>query len=56
LWHQLTVRLQNFVQNPCFATGDGLIKLYENFISEFEHRINPLSLVEIVLHVVRQMS
>ncbi|XP_078076940.1 26S proteasome non-ATPase regulatory subunit 13 [Mustelus asterias] len=56
LWHQLTVRLQNFVQNPCFATGDGLIKLYENFISEFEHRINPLSLVEIVLHVVRQMT
>ncbi|GCC38078.1 hypothetical protein chiPu_0016589, partial [Chiloscyllium punctatum] len=56
LWHQLTVQLQNFVQNPCFATGDGLIKLYENFISEFEHRINPLSLVEIVLHVVRQMT
>uniref|UniRef100_A0ACB8G2J4 26S proteasome non-ATPase regulatory subunit 13 n=1 Tax=Sphaerodactylus townsendi TaxID=933632 RepID=A0ACB8G2J4_9SAUR len=29
---------------PCFAQGDGLIKLYENFISEFEHRVNPLSL------------
>ncbi|XP_043561647.1 26S proteasome non-ATPase regulatory subunit 13 isoform X2 [Chiloscyllium plagiosum] len=27
LWHQLTVQLQNFVQNPCFATGDGLIKV-----------------------------
>ncbi|XP_067902872.1 26S proteasome non-ATPase regulatory subunit 13 isoform X2 [Heterodontus francisci] len=56
LWHQLTVQLHNFVQNPCFASGDGLIKLYENFINEFEHRINPLSLVEIVLHVVRQMT
>uniref|UniRef100_UPI00398F7A75 26S proteasome non-ATPase regulatory subunit 13-like n=1 Tax=Pristiophorus japonicus TaxID=55135 RepID=UPI00398F7A75 len=56
LWHQLTVKLLDFVQKPCFATGDGLIKLYENFISEFEHRINPLSLVEIVLHVVRQMT
>ncbi|XP_055505081.1 LOW QUALITY PROTEIN: 26S proteasome non-ATPase regulatory subunit 13-like [Leucoraja erinacea] len=56
LWHQLTVELLTFVQNTCFATGDGLIKLYENFIGEFEHRINPLSLVEIVLHVVRQMT
>eukprot|EP00062_Callorhinchus_milii_P026204 gi/632988047/ref/XP_007882893.1/ PREDICTED: 26S proteasome non-ATPase regulatory subunit 13-like [Callorhinchus milii] len=56
LWHQLTMRVQNFVQNPCFASGDGLIKLYENFISEFEHRVNPLSLVEIVLNVVRQMT
>ncbi|XP_028942376.1 26S proteasome non-ATPase regulatory subunit 13 [Antrostomus carolinensis] len=31
-------------------------QLYENFISEFEHRVNPLSLVEIILHVVRQMT
>ncbi|XP_064423452.1 26S proteasome non-ATPase regulatory subunit 13 isoform X2 [Latimeria chalumnae] len=56
LWHQLTLRVQEFVQHPSFVGGDGLIKLYENFISEFEHRINPLSLVEIVLHVVRQMT
>ncbi|XP_044539879.1 26S proteasome non-ATPase regulatory subunit 13, partial [Gracilinanus agilis] len=33
-----------------------LSQLYENFISEFEHRVNPLSLVEIILHVVRQMT
>ncbi|GCB83362.1 hypothetical protein scyTo_0023461, partial [Scyliorhinus torazame] len=30
--------------------------LYEHFISDFEHRINPLSLVEIILRVVRQMN
>uniref|UniRef100_A0AAX7UBW5 26S proteasome non-ATPase regulatory subunit 13 n=1 Tax=Astatotilapia calliptera TaxID=8154 RepID=A0AAX7UBW5_ASTCA len=30
--------------------------LYENFMSDFEHRINPLSLVEILLFVARQMS
>ncbi|XP_015422336.1 PREDICTED: 26S proteasome non-ATPase regulatory subunit 13 [Myotis davidii] len=56
LWHQLTLQVLDFVQDPCFAHGDGLIKLYENFISDFEHRVNPLSLVEIILHVVRQMT
>uniref|UniRef100_A0A8C6LN48 Proteasome 26S subunit, non-ATPase 13 n=1 Tax=Nothobranchius furzeri TaxID=105023 RepID=A0A8C6LN48_NOTFU len=56
LWHQLTLKLTDFVKDPCFKTGDGLIQLYENFISDFEHRINPLSLVEIILYVARQMS
>lgn len=56
LWHQLTLQLLDFVQEPECVKGDGLIKLYENFISDFEHRINPLSLVEIILHVVRQMK
>ncbi|MBN3309942.1 PSD13 ATPase, partial [Amia calva] len=56
LWHQLTLKITDFVQDPCFASGDGLIKLYENFLSDFEHRINPLSLVEIILHVARQMT
>ncbi|MED6243109.1 26S proteasome non-ATPase regulatory subunit 13, partial [Ataeniobius toweri] len=55
LWHQLTLKLTDFVKDPFFKTGDGLIQLYENFISDFEHRINPLSLVEIILYVARQM-
>ncbi|KAK5619353.1 26S proteasome non-ATPase regulatory subunit 13 [Crenichthys baileyi] len=55
LWHQLTLRLTDFVKDPFFKTGDGLIQLYDNFISDFEHRINPLSLVEIILYVARQM-
>ncbi|MEE6510922.1 hypothetical protein FKM82_031257 [Ascaphus truei] len=56
LWHQVTLQLLEFVEDPECAKGDGLIKLYENFISDFEHRINPLSLVEIILCVVRQMT
>ncbi|XP_041084696.1 26S proteasome non-ATPase regulatory subunit 13-like isoform X2 [Polyodon spathula] len=56
LWHQLTVELLDLVQSPAFATGDRIIKLYENFISDFEHRINPLSLVEMILLAVRQYS
>uniref|UniRef100_A0A674C700 26S proteasome non-ATPase regulatory subunit 13 n=1 Tax=Salmo trutta TaxID=8032 RepID=A0A674C700_SALTR len=56
LWHQLTLKLTDFVKDPCFATGDGLIQLYDNFLSDFDHRINPLSLVEIILYVARQMT
>uniref|UniRef100_A0A8C6TIJ9 26S proteasome non-ATPase regulatory subunit 13 n=1 Tax=Neogobius melanostomus TaxID=47308 RepID=A0A8C6TIJ9_9GOBI len=56
LWHQLTLKLTDFVKDPCFQTGDGLIQLYENFLCDFEHRINPLSLMEIILYVARQMS
>ena len=33
-----------------------VIQLYENFLSDFEHRINPLSLAELVLIVVRQVK
>ncbi|XP_063044262.1 26S proteasome non-ATPase regulatory subunit 13-like [Engraulis encrasicolus] len=55
LWHQLTLKLTDFVKDPCFK-GDGLTQLYENFLSDFEHRINPLSLVEIILYVIRQIS
>ncbi|XP_062405678.1 26S proteasome non-ATPase regulatory subunit 13-like [Sardina pilchardus] len=56
LWHQLTLKLTDFVKEPCFSTGDGLIQLHENFLSDFEHRINPLSLMEIILYVVRPIS
>lgn len=29
LWHQLTLQVLEFVQDPCFAQGDGLIKVNE---------------------------
>ncbi|KAG2462761.1 PSD13 ATPase, partial [Polypterus senegalus] len=54
LWHQLTLTITEFVVNPCFAKGDGLIKTGLSFCV-FAYRINPLSLVEIILHVARQM-
>uniref|UniRef100_F7BAR4 PSD13 N-terminal domain-containing protein n=1 Tax=Monodelphis domestica TaxID=13616 RepID=F7BAR4_MONDO len=37
LWHQLTLQILDFVQDPCFAQGDGLIRLYENFITAVPH-------------------
>ncbi|KAK3533305.1 hypothetical protein QTP70_016020 [Hemibagrus guttatus] len=56
LWHQLTLKLTEFVKDPYFQAGDTLIQLYENFLGDFEHRINPLSLMEIVLYVIRQIT
>ncbi|KAL0274678.1 UNVERIFIED_CONTAM: hypothetical protein PYX00_002748 [Menopon gallinae] len=56
LWHQLTLKLEQFVKNPALHKGDSLIQLYKNFISVFENRINPLSLVEIVAQVVTQYN
>uniref|UniRef100_K1PKF6 26S proteasome non-ATPase regulatory subunit 13 n=1 Tax=Magallana gigas TaxID=29159 RepID=K1PKF6_MAGGI len=30
--------------------------MYENFIADFEHRINPLALAEIMVYIVKQMT
>jgi len=55
LWHQLTLKLVEVVKDIEFAAKDGLISMYENFMADFDHRINPLSLVEIVLYVTKQI-
>ncbi|XP_015117042.1 26S proteasome non-ATPase regulatory subunit 13 [Diachasma alloeum] len=54
LWHQLTLKLETFVKHPSLQKGDNLIQLYKNFLSTFENKINPLSLVEILAHVIEQ--
>lgn len=54
LWHQLTLKLETFVKHPSLQKGDNLVQLYNNFIQTFESKINPLSLVEILAHVVVQ--
>ncbi|XP_034186446.1 regulatory particle non-ATPase 9 isoform X2 [Osmia lignaria lignaria] len=56
LWHQLTLKLETFVKHPALQKGDNLIQLYGNFLSTFESKINPLSLVEILAHVVQQFQ
>lgn len=56
LWHQLTLKLLTFVKHATFAQGDGLVKLYNNFIADFEHRISPLALAEIFTHVIKQIK
>ncbi|XP_076162675.1 regulatory particle non-ATPase 9 isoform X1 [Ptiloglossa arizonensis] len=56
LWHQLTLKLEKFVKNPALLKGDNLIQLYVNFLSTFENKINPLSLVEILAYVIQQFQ
>ncbi|CAN4095884.1 unnamed protein product [Withania somnifera] len=54
LWHQLTLKLEQFVVLPVFQAGDGLIQLYHNFITDFETKINLLKLAHFAVIVSRQ--
>jgi len=56
LWHELTEELLKFIKNDHFKTNGGLIELYEQFLSDFEHRINPLSLVELILVIAEELT
>ncbi|GER26784.1 26S proteasome regulatory subunit family protein [Striga asiatica] len=56
LWHQLTLKLEQFVALALFQAGDALIQLYNNFISEFETKINLLKLAHFAVIVSRQYS
>lgn len=54
LWHQLTLKVAEVIEKAEMKQGNMLIEMYEKFISDFEHRINQLSLVEISLIIIRQ--
>ncbi|KAF6157761.1 hypothetical protein GIB67_021940 [Kingdonia uniflora] len=56
LWHQLTLKLDQFVALAVFQAGDALIQLYHNFITEFETKINLLKLAHFSVIVSRQYS
>ncbi|XP_054707398.1 26S proteasome non-ATPase regulatory subunit 13-like [Uloborus diversus] len=56
LWHQLTLKLLDIVKAPYFQEGTALVDLYDNFLSDFENKISPLSLVEILKFVVKQIA
>lgn len=57
LWHQLTEKLMEIVKMSHYAQGTQLIDMYRNFLSDFEQKINPLSLVEILCpHVIKQYT
>lgn len=56
LWHQLTVKLEQFLALAIFQAGDTLIELYQNFITDFETKINLLKLAHFAVIVSRQYS
>ncbi|KAK1696329.1 hypothetical protein QYE76_013026 [Lolium multiflorum] len=56
LWHQLTLKLDQFLQIPLAQTGDNLIQLYTNFIADFETKINLLKLAQFAVVASRQYA
>ncbi|KAL7111878.1 hypothetical protein ACP275_05G117000 [Erythranthe tilingii] len=56
LWHQLTLKLEQFAALAVFQAGDALIQLYHNFITDFETKINLLKLAHFAVIVSRQYS
>lgn len=56
LWHELTIELLQFIKDDHFKQTGGLVDLYENFLSDFEHRINPLSLAEMFLVITEELT
>ncbi|KAM7507257.1 hypothetical protein LguiA_017710 [Lonicera macranthoides] len=56
LWHQLTLKLEQFLALAVFQAGDALIQLYHNFITDFETKINLLKLAHFAVIVSRQYS
>lgn len=56
LWHQLTLELETLVRHPSMQSGQSLVVLYNNFIGDFESKMNPLSLVQLAMVIVEQIK
>ncbi|KAI8611148.1 hypothetical protein BC830DRAFT_1246036 [Chytriomyces sp. MP71] len=54
LWHQLTLELNKFVDMP--AAAPYLVPLYNEFVSEWQKRMNQLSLVQFVSKASRTIK
>lgn len=54
LWHQLTVQLQAIIKEP--SMQDKLIPIYQEFIVDFEARLDPLSLAFIGTVVLERFT
>jgi len=52
LWHQLTIKLESFVNLPQ-TQNEQLLQFYSRFIKDFETKINQLSLVKICIVISR---
>jgi len=51
LWHQMTMVLLDIIQNNRFKNTSNL-DLYQNFVAEFEIKMNKLSLMEVIIKAV----
>lgn len=56
LWHQLTLKVEECFSRSEFNKGDVPVQLYNNFISDFGHRINLLKLSQFAVHVAKHIQ
>ena len=56
LWHQLTVQLEQVIEQPEFQEGGFLVALYQNFVAGFAHKVNLLKLAFFAVAVGKQMA
>ncbi|KAJ3356695.1 26S proteasome regulatory subunit [Kappamyces sp. JEL0680] len=54
LWHQLTVKLEQFTTQP--AAPPHLIAIYQNFVSDWEKKMNRISLVKFATRASKQLK
>jgi 26S proteasome regulatory subunit N9 len=54
LWHQLTKKLTSIINNPRYQQKLDLIELYENFIQDFEGKINQVELALMIITISKQ--
>jgi 26S proteasome regulatory subunit N9 len=55
LWHQLTIAVLEYVRDPAFSRGDNLLRMYNQFISTIEEKLDPLQLVLICTQISTQL-
>lgn len=56
LWNELSIKMTSFVKHPTLQSEERLLPLYHNFISSFETKINPYTLVEILAVIIGFIS
>lgn len=51
----MTKKIEAFVKAPGSNKTD-LVTFYQKFIADFESKLNPLSLVEIIAYIIKEMK
>ncbi|KAI8930000.1 hypothetical protein BC831DRAFT_440903 [Entophlyctis helioformis] len=54
LWHQLTLAIEKFAS--LLVAAPALLPLYENFVVDFERKINPINFVQFLAKATRQIK
>nr|CAD2186043.1 unnamed protein product [Meloidogyne enterolobii] len=51
LWNQLSELAQQLVNDSNFVSAIDLNEFYDSFIKDFEHRIHPLKLIQLIIPI-----